>query len=179
MSTATAALHAPSELTFIGADDRTGIVVFQAASAHDPNRVNTVALDTMTGDIICDCTGAEFGRRCWHIDHVVAAWQQTPAMHAARCLTETALLNQGRKAAAMVATYRERVGRPLADDVITLVAARSEWRRRAARAAVEAAYAVVTEWDRMGQGDRAIDAGRGGLTAYHAAKDVLLAHRAA
>ena len=34
----------------------------------------------------------------------------------------------------MVATYRARCGRPLQDDVITLVASRSEWRRRAALA---------------------------------------------
>ncbi len=140
MSAATKTLHTPSELALIGADDRIGIVVFQAPSAHDAERVNTAALDTVTGAILCDCTGAEFGRTCWHMDHVQAAWAQSPAMQAARWLSETALLNQGRKAAAMVATYRERCGRPLGDDVLTLVAARSEWRRRAARATAEAAY---------------------------------------
>ena len=55
-------------------------------------------------------------------------------MRACRFLSPVALLNQGRKAAAMVATYRARCGRPLQDDVIALVASRSEWRRRAALA---------------------------------------------
>lgn len=135
MSARAAPLHNPAELDFIGCDDRTGIVVFQSASGHDAARVNTTALDTGTGAIICDCKAAEFGRICWHQDHVVNAWHQTPAMRAARYLSPVALLNQGRKAAAMVATYRKRCGRPLQDDVLTLVASRSEWRRRVAQAA--------------------------------------------
>lgn len=135
MSAKTAARHSTAELTFIGCDDQTGIVVFQSPSTHDANRVNTTALDTITGAIICDCKGAEFGRVCWHADHIAAAWRQTPAMRACRFLSSTALINQGRKAAAMVATYRTRCGRPLQDDVIALVAARSEYRRRAALAA--------------------------------------------
>jgi hypothetical protein len=134
MSARTAPLHSPAELTLIGADDRTGIVVFQSASEHDAERVNTTALNTATGAIICDCKGAEFGRVCWHADHIAAAWRQNPAIRACRFLSSTALINQGRKAAAMVATYRTRCGRPLQDDVIALVASRSEWRRRAALA---------------------------------------------
>jgi len=134
MSAVTKTLHSPAELTLIGCDDRTGIAVFQTASGHDAERVNTTALDTSTGAIICDCKGAEFGRVCWHADHIAAAWRQSPAMRACRFLSATALINQGRKAAAMVATYRTRCGRPLQDDVIALVASRSEWRRRAALA---------------------------------------------
>jgi len=134
MSTATAPLHSTAELTFIGGDDQTEIVVFQSASTHDAERVNTTALDLITGAIICDCRAAEFGRVCWHADHIAAAWRQTPAMCACRFLASTALINQGRKAAAMVATYRVRCGRPLQDDVIALVAARAEWRRRTATA---------------------------------------------
>lgn len=134
MSAATKTLHSPAELTFIGCDDQTEIVVFQSPSEHDANRVNTTALDTSTGAIICDCKGAEFGRVCWHADHIAAAWRQAPAMRACRFLSSTALINQGRKSAAMVATYRQRCGRPLQDDVIALVAARSEWRRRTATA---------------------------------------------
>ncbi len=132
MSVRTASFHRPAELTLIGCDDHTNITVFQADSAHNAERVNTVALDTSTGEIICDCKGAEFGRVCWHADHVVAAWHQTPAMQACRWLSPVALINQGRKCAAMVATYRQRCGRPLQDDVLLLVASRSEWRRRAA-----------------------------------------------
>jgi len=135
MSAATKTLHRPAELTFIGCDEATGIVVFQSTSAHDAARVNTTALDTGTGAIICDCRAAEFGRVCWHQDHVVNAWHQSPAMRACRFLSSTALINQGRKAAAMVVTYRVCCGRPLQDDVIALVASRSEWRRRAALAA--------------------------------------------
>ncbi len=134
MSIRTAPLHSTAELTFIGADERTEIVVFQSASEHDAERVNTTALDTTTGAIICDCRAAEFGRVCWHADHIVAAWRQTPAMRACRFLSATALINQGRKAAAMVNTYRQRCGRPLQDDVLLLVASRSAWRRRAATA---------------------------------------------
>ena len=139
MSTATVLLHTPAELTLIGCDDHTNIAVFQADSHHDAERVNTVALDTVTGHILCDCKGAEFGRVCWHADHVAAAWHHTPAMHACRYLSPVALVNQGRKCAAMVATYRQRCGRPLQDDVTALVAARSEWRRR------EAVTLVTTE----------------------------------
>ena len=134
MSTATAARHTPAELTFVGADDLTGIAVFQAASAHDAARVNTTALDTTTGATLCDCKAAEFGRVCWHMAHALAAWQRTPAMRVARALADAALLRRGRKLAAMVGTYRARIGRPLPDDVTALVAARSEWRRRAALA---------------------------------------------
>ncbi len=145
MSTTTAALHTPSELSFIGADDHTNIVVFQSTSEHDTNRVNTTALDTVSGAIICDCKAAEFGRVCWHADHIAAAWRQTPAMRACRCLSSTALINQGRKAAMMIATYRQRCGRPLQDDVLTLVASRGEWRRRAALAGGRTPVAIVTE----------------------------------
>ncbi len=141
MSTATAPLHSTAELTFIGGDETTGIVVFQSASEHDAERVNTTALDTSTGAIICDCKAAEFGRVCWHADHIVNAWHQTHAMRVCRCLASTALLNQGRKSAAMVATYRQRCGRPLQDDVIALVAARCEWRRRQATAPADLATA--------------------------------------
>ncbi len=141
MSAATKTLHSTADLTFIGCDDRTEIVVFQTASEHDANRVNTTALNAITGVIICDCKGAEFGRVCWHQDHVVTAWHQSPAMRACCFLSSTALINQGRKAAAMVATYRQRCGRPLQDDVIALVAARCEWRRRQATAPADLATA--------------------------------------
>jgi hypothetical protein len=141
MSARTAPLHRPSELALIGCDDRTNIAVFQVPSAHDANRINTTALDLTTGTILCDCKGAECGRRCWHTDLAIQAWHRTPAMVAARYLSDTALTNQGRKAAHMVAVYRQRIGRPLADDVIALVAARSEWRRRAALASPVVAVA--------------------------------------
>jgi hypothetical protein len=134
MSQRTAPLHSPSELTLIGCDDRTNIAVFQAPSAHDPSRVNTVALDLITGAILCDCKGAECGRACWHADLVGAAWAASPAMGDVRWLTADQLARYGRKLAAMAANYRARCGRVLPADALNLVAARCEWRRRAALA---------------------------------------------
>jgi hypothetical protein len=136
MSQRTAPLHSPSELTLIGADDATGIVTFTAPSASTPGKVNTVALDTATGAILCDCTGAECGRACWHADLVGAAWAASPAMRDVRWLTADQLARYGRKLAAMAANYRARCGRVLPADALNLVAARCEWRRRAALAPV-------------------------------------------
>lgn len=62
MTAATAALHTPAELTLASCDDTTGIVAFVARSCHDATRVNTVALDTTTGETFCDCRGAECGK---------------------------------------------------------------------------------------------------------------------
>jgi hypothetical protein len=180
MSAKTAPLHTPSELDLIGCNDRTNTVVFRSTSVSRPERPNVTTLDTITGAILCDCQGATTGRECWHADHIVAAWHQSPAMQAARWLSPVALVNQGRKCAAMVATYRQRVGRPLQDDVTALVAARSEWHRRAARAAADMppaiiaeARAIVAQQEAMGHSDHALDAGRSGLTAYYDARDRL------
>jgi len=134
MSVRTAARHTPAELVLVAVDDTTGIVTFTAPSKSHPAQPNHVSLDTATGAIHCDCKGAQCHEDCWHADHIAAAWRQTPAMRACLFLSSTALITQGRKAAAMVATYRARCGRPLQDDVIALVASRSEWRRRAALA---------------------------------------------
>ncbi len=130
MSIRTAAHHCPSELTLVACDDTTGIVAFAAPSRHEAGRTNHVALDTTNGAIHCDCTGAACGQECWHATLVVAAWERTEAAHIARMLSPVALLNQGRKHAFMVATYKARTGRALVDDVLILLAARYEWRRR-------------------------------------------------
>lgn len=130
MSTLTAAHHCPSELTLVACDDMTGIVTFAAASKHDASRINHVSLDTTNGDILCTCKASECHKSCWHETLVVAAWERTEAAHIARLLSPVALLNQGRKHARMVATYRARNGRALADDVLILLASRYEWRRR-------------------------------------------------
>lgn len=135
MSARTAALHTPSEMSFLGCDDTTGIVAFIARSRHDAGRINTVSFDTYTGAIFCDCRGADCEKACWHGDLIVAAWERTQAAHIARLLSPVALCKQGRKAAYMVATYRLRCGRALPDDMLLLVASRYEWRRRAALAA--------------------------------------------
>jgi len=136
MTARTAALHLPAELTFSGADDLTGIVTFTAMSASAPGTVNTVAYDTATGAIHCDCAGAACGRACWHADHVAAAWALSPTMLDVRWLAAGKLLRYGRKLASMVAAYRARGGRALPADMVNLTAARSEYRRRATLAAL-------------------------------------------
>ncbi len=87
MSARTAPQHTATALAFVAADHVTGIVAFAAPSTHDAGRVNIVALDTTNGDIYCTCKGAECGRRCWHVEHVRAAWLTSPAMQQVRWLT--------------------------------------------------------------------------------------------
>jgi len=134
MSIRTAALHTPAELAFVGCDDVTGIVTFTAPSKSHPAQPNHVAYDTATGAIHCDCTGAQCHEDCWHADLAAAAWLASPAMREVRWLTDVRLVRYGTAAAAMVDTYRARTGRVLPMDAINLVAARCEWRRRAATA---------------------------------------------
>ena len=143
MSTATAALHSPAELAFVAADDLTGIVTFRAPSKRHPAQPNTTGLDTLTGAIHCACKGADCGRRCWHADHVAAAWLRTGVMLDVRWLTDAELARYGTKLAGMVRIYRARTGRVLLADQVKLVAARAEYRRRlaAARPAVPVAIA--------------------------------------
>lgn len=135
MSTATAALHRAAELAFVAADDLTGIVTFTAPSKSHPATPNTTSLDTTTGAILCDCKAAEWGRQCWHAEHVAAAWLRTGAMNDVLWLTAAELARYGTKLSAMVRIYRARTGRVLPMDATNLIAARSEWRRRAALAA--------------------------------------------
>lgn len=139
MSARTAPRHTPSELALLGCDETTGIVAFVARSRHDAGRVNTVSLDTTNGAIFCDCKGADCGRACWHADLVVAAWLASPALAQVRWLTGAQLYRYGRKHRLCVDTYRARTGRVRADDALALVAARYEWRARAAAASPVAA----------------------------------------
>ena len=135
MSARTAPQHTADELTLVACDHVTGIVAFAAPSKHDATRVNVVALDTTNGAVHCTCKGAECGRRCWHADHVLAAWLAAPAMRQVRWLTDAGLVRHGRKARAMVTIYAVRTGRFRPADALSLIAARHEWRWRAARAA--------------------------------------------
>jgi len=134
MSTRTAAQHTPAELRYHGCDETTGIVAFVADSHHQPGTLNTVSFDTTTGAIHCDCKGAQCHEDCWHADLVAVAWLASPAMQDVRWLTAARLVRYGTTAAAMVDTYRARIGRVLPLDAANLIAARSEWRRRAALA---------------------------------------------
>lgn len=134
MSAKTLVNHHPRELRFVGADDITGIVAFTAASKSTPGKVNTVSLDTTTGERHCDCTGAESGKVCWHLDWVAAAWEAHETRRLARAMTTAQLLAAGRKARHMCDVYRARIWRCVPADQVMLVAARCEWRERAALA---------------------------------------------
>lgn len=135
----TAAPKSAAALRFVGADTTTGIVVYATPSQHDAGRVNTVSLDTQTGDTYCDCKAGECHKDCWHLAAVVAAWDA----EAARCevvwLTDAQLVRYGTKAAHMVNTYTARIGRSLASDRIALLVARGEYRRRVRLGLIERA----------------------------------------
>ncbi len=143
MSVLTAPQHTAAELTFISCDHVTGIVAFAAPSQHDAARTNIVSLDTTNGAIHCTCKGAECGRRCWHADHVLTAWRASPAMLGVRWLSDAGLVRYGRKTRRMVSIYAARTGRVRPADTLALIAARHEWRRRAARVAALAPTALV------------------------------------
>lgn len=133
MSAKTAAAHTAQELTLVAADDVTGVVAYAAPSASQPGRVNTVSLDTLTGDAHCDCTGAMCGRQCWHLDHVAAAWAQTMWDTGVQWLTAAQLVRSGAKHRLCVDAYTARIGRSRLDDRAALLIARAEYRRRARR----------------------------------------------
>jgi len=143
MSTRTAARHTPAELVLVAVDDTTGIVTFQAASQSNPVQPNSTSLDTSSGAIHCDCRGAQCHETCWHAELVAAAWLASPAMRDVRWLTAARLVRYGKTAAAMVATYRGRTGRVLPMDALNLIAARSEYRRRAAALATAEALPLA------------------------------------
>lgn len=135
MSMTTARLHHHSELTFAAVDDITGIVSFTATSKGTRGKVNTVSLDTTTGDIHCDCTAAMVGTStCWHQDWISAAWANHDARRATRHLTVAQLRKAGEKARHLCDFYRARIWRCVPTDAAMLIACRCEWRERAALA---------------------------------------------
>jgi hypothetical protein len=123
-------LHSAAELTYAGCDETSGIVHFTAPSGHKRGTTNTVSLDTYTGQIFCDCKGAQCDRLCWHVTYAVAAWQAHPAVSEARVLIGSRLITFGKKHARLVATYRQRIGRAGDYDAVRLLAARWEYRQR-------------------------------------------------
>lgn len=135
MSAKTLVLHDASELTFAAADDITGIVSFTAPSKSQRGKVNTVSLDTATGDIHCDCTAALVGTSsCWHAEWIGAAWAGHDARRATRHMTIAKLRQAGAKARHLCDFYRARIWRCVPADAAMLVACRCEWRERAALA---------------------------------------------
>ena len=130
MGARTGPSHSPEELRYLDADDRTNVVRFTAPSFSTPGKINTVSLDVLAGETRCTCRAADSGQECWHQRLVVDAWEATSAMYEVRWLNDERLARYGRKAANMIAAYRARGGRALPMDVLNLVAARSEYRRR-------------------------------------------------
>lgn len=140
MSARTAAMHDHTELEFVSADDLANVVTFRARSASKVGHYNTVSLDIATGETLCDCRAAEFGRECWHADLIPAAWLDHEAVRLARRHTDAQLAAAGRKAARMCRVYRSRSWRVLPDDQLALLACRTVYRERWAPAlAAEAA----------------------------------------
>jgi len=148
MSARTAPLHTAAELAFVSCDHVTGIVTYAAPSKHAVGRTNHVALDTTNGAIHCDCKAAECNQDCWHGDHVAAAWAMSPPMQQVRWLGDEQLIRFGNKARTMIASYLTRAGRALPADALSIVAARSEWRGRVARATA-ARVRVATATDTL------------------------------
>lgn len=130
------AVRRAAELTYADCDETTGIVHFTAPSSHKRGTLNTVSLDTYTGQICCDCTGAMTNHLCWHVCFATAAWQAHPAVAEARVLLGSRLITFGHKHARLVATYRQRIGRAGDYDAVRLLAARWEYRQRHAIAAM-------------------------------------------
>ncbi len=60
MTARTMAQHTPGELRYAGCDEAAGLVFFQADSASQPGKVNTVTLtlDATTAACYCDYTAA-------------------------------------------------------------------------------------------------------------------------
>ncbi len=126
------AVHSAAELVYCDCDETTGIVHFTAPSSHKRGTLNTVSLDTYSGQIFCDCTGAMTDHLCWHCCYVTAAWQADPAVAETRVLIGSRLLTFGKKHARLVETYRQRIGRAGEYDAVRLLAARWKYRQRTA-----------------------------------------------
>lgn len=131
MSAKTATQHTTAELRWIGKDAE--LVFCTAASSSQPGRVNTVALDTQTGETFCDCKASEHGLLCWHRDLIRARYiQETARQYVARYTDLDELAAIGRQAKALIEAAGADAS-PL--DRAIYQAARLAWHERAAVAA--------------------------------------------
>ena len=138
MSAKTAAQHTTAELTWIGKDAE--LVFCSAPSAHDKNRVNTVALNTETGETHCDCTASEHGLLCWHRDLIRARFIEEVARQYVALHTDLDTIAAiGRQAKALIEAAGAAAS-PL--DRAIYQAARVAWHERAASAAPALALAA-------------------------------------
>ena len=136
MSAKTAAQHTTSELTWIGKDAE--LVFCSAASASQPGRVNTVALDTTTGATHCDCTASAHGLLCWHRDLIRARYiEETARQYVALHTDLDTIAAIGRQARALI-----DAGTASELDRAMYQAARVAWHERAAQVAPALALAA-------------------------------------
>ena len=129
--------HTYRDLVYVGVSGADGeVITYGAASASTPGKTNLVSYDVQTGEVECTCRWCETHPHdepaCWLARSVVAAWERHPACQEVAQLGDTALLAYGSKLASFVRQYRERTGRALPADLTNLLAARTEYRRRAA-----------------------------------------------
>lgn len=129
MSATTARQHTPLELTYHGTSR--GVAVFSAPSASRPGQVNWAYLDTATGQVACECAGAQHGRRCWHEDLAPLAYALAQVAPFVAGLGDEALAATGAKAGATVAA-----GAATTTDAAVYWACKREWCRRRRAAAV-------------------------------------------
>ena len=138
MSIRTAAQHTPADLTWIGKDAE--LVFCSAASASQPGRVNTVSLDTTTGETVCDCRASAHGLMCWHRDLIRARYiEETARQYIARETDLDTIAAIGRQAKALIEAAGADAS-PL--DQAMYQAARVAWHERAASAAPALALAA-------------------------------------
>ncbi len=181
MSTASVAQHAASELVFRTLDESGELAYFLSESKSKQGKRNVTAYDLTNGDVFCFCTAAQHNRECWHCQLVREAWlAHVVAEQVAKATTLAEVEAIGRAAKARIAAWGALTVLISPLDVAVYEAARRAY-ARLCRAGQEhaALVAVVAEWEGLSHSDRAIDAGRGGLTAYYEASDALISQRAA
>lgn len=104
-------------------------MTYSAASQSQPGTRHSVSLDLQTGETLCTCRAAEYGRRCWHLDWLETAWLMTRVAPFVATLDDAGLLATGTAARA-----RLDGGTATVTDIVTYYQCRVEWRERAARA---------------------------------------------
>ncbi len=184
MSTASVARHTAAEMVFRTLDADGELAYFLSESASRPGKRNVTAYDLTTGDVYCFCHAAQLNKECWHCQLVREAWlAHVAAEQVAQATTLAEVEAIGHAAKARIAAWGALTVLVSPLDRAVYEAARRAYARLSrteqAAAAVTQAEAIVAEWEGMSHSDRAIDAGRGGLTAYYEAGDVLISQRAA
>lgn len=164
-----------NSLTFVASNNAERVAVFSAPSKSQPGKVHEVLYDWADDQAFCTCTASEFGRSCWHVEQVRAAYftaiaARIVARHGA---DDAALVAIGATARRTVA---ERTAAGL-DCPLDRAVLREACRVYKARDAARAARAIVAEWESLSYSDRHIDAhcdGRRGEREYDRARAMLM-----